>query len=74
MGQQKTSPVIFFMSNHAELNTDRYEFHQSKTAPEAQTHNSYVYMLLNMRNAYLSDLQEFLEDDLFELEKQHVSQ
>lgn len=31
-------------------------------------------MLLNMRNAYLSDLQEFLEDDLFEQEKEHLQQ
>lgn len=68
----QTQEVIFFFSNHQALKTDRYEFHKSKTAPEAQTDHSYVYMLLNLRNAYLSDLQEFLEDDLFEQEKQHL--
>jgi len=31
-------------------------------------------MLLNLRNAYISDLQEFLEDDLFEQEKKHLQQ
>ena len=72
--QNEKQQVIFFISNHQELNTDRFEFHKSKSAPEAQTNSSYVYMLLNMRNAYLSDLQEFLEDDLFEHEKQHLQQ
>jgi len=73
-GGSKPQEVIFFVSNHQALDTDRFEFHKSKTASPTQTDHSYVYMLLNMRNAYLSDLQEFLEDDLFEQEKQHLQQ
>jgi len=49
---RKEHPV-FFMTNRAKLETERYEFHVSKHSPASKSLNSYVYMLFDIKDASL---------------------
>ena len=55
------SDLIFYFSNKEALKTDRYDFHVSKMSDEVHLEKSYVYLLYNIKNAPVGQLQEFLD-------------
>lgn len=55
------SDLIFYFANKEKLETDRYDFHLSKMSDELHLSKSYVYLLYNIKNAPVGQLEEFLD-------------
>lgn len=55
------SDLIFYFANKEKLETSRYDFHISKMSDELHLNKSYVYLLYNIKNAPVGQLEEFLD-------------
>jgi len=51
---------VFYFTNREPLITDRYEFHTSKFAAPLTANASYVYMLLELKNAPANLLTDYI--------------
>lgn len=56
--------LVFFMANRDELDTDQFEFHKSKHGHELQNKKSYIYVIATLSSAHVSQVEQFIEDDV----------
>ena len=62
--------VLFFFTNGSPLETDAIEFHKQKSTSEINQNHSYIYLIFELKHAQVSQIQDFLEEDVFAKELQ----